>query len=91
MADKLKTYSHKTCIQVEHAINDILFEADIGRYKHNYPAIHFFGNRHIPLPFPTFSNSSTISSISCRTPMSYCDIYKDEHVLKLVITKFFFH
>lgn len=77
VANKLRSYSNKTQIQVEHAINNILFKVNMGRYDYNYPVpnspIHYLSDHNTtssPLPSPTFSNSSTISSISnCPTPI----------------------
>lgn len=92
VANKLRSYSNKTRAQVEHAINNILFEADIGRYDSNYsitnyPPIHFFGDHHTtpsPLSSPTFSNSSTTSSISnCPTPMPNYNMHQDNNLQHL--------
>jgi len=42
VANKLRKYSRNTRIQVEHAINNILFAADMGKY--DYPISSSFSN-----------------------------------------------
>jgi len=45
VATKLDTYTPKTRAYVEHSINSIIFEADIGRFE------NYFQNLNQPAPY----------------------------------------
>jgi len=53
VANKLRKYSRNTRIQVEHAINNILFAADMGKY--DYPISTSFSNNYESVPVSNYT------------------------------------
>lgn len=68
LANKLDTYTHKTRAVVEHSINNILFEADLGRYENYYQNFvqHFPQNQntHFGLATPVQSENYQDTQLS---------------------------
>lgn len=69
IANKLKTYSQRTRVEVEHAINLILYDADRGKYE--ISPINAFAHMNWTHQTPSVaSNSQSNSSSQCPTPSS---------------------
>lgn len=62
VANKLRQYTPRAEILVEHHINNILFQADLGNYdgnEHNFYSYQQYPNISTPLPSPSPNMSST--------------------------------
>jgi len=53
VANKLRKYSRNTRIQVEHAINNVLFAADMGKY--DYPISTSFSTNYESVPVSNYT------------------------------------
>lgn len=68
VANKLRKYDSQTSSIVQHYINNILFDADMGRYSmnvsHNNQPAQYSNFQSPSTPLTTFSQSSPLSSMA---------------------------
>lgn len=93
IASKLRTYSKRAEIMVEHAINNILFEADLGNYDRTSSESTFHQLTRVSpsLPSPSTSQYTTFSGPPAATddiPFSNQDMYNATSTVQNFVATF---
>jgi hypothetical protein len=73
IANELRKYDPSTLAQVKHAINNVIFEADMGKYSYGYFTKNYSQAQRsesivgTPTPTPSPASAQSSTATTCRT------------------------